>query len=155
MGDQFLTLEIADNVRIKVQRFQVTSLVPKGTLKGSLSLHARIRALEIHHSSRSFCCWRWCSRCLTCSATTPRLQFARKDHDGDRRAELSDRRERSLKQAGVASRSASSITAMLIVRFADVTEQLKAPRCRQGRDDWPRQDYVNAMLFASRAPRRI
>ena len=28
-------VEIADNVRIKVQRFQVTSLVPKGTLKGA------------------------------------------------------------------------------------------------------------------------
>ena len=35
VGDQFLTIEIADGVRIKVQRFQVTSLVPKGTLKGS------------------------------------------------------------------------------------------------------------------------
>jgi preprotein translocase subunit YajC len=35
VGDQFLTVEIADNVRIKVQRFQVTSLVPKGTLKGA------------------------------------------------------------------------------------------------------------------------
>jgi preprotein translocase subunit YajC len=34
-GDQFLTVEIAENVRIKVQRFQVTSLVPKGTLKGA------------------------------------------------------------------------------------------------------------------------
>ena len=35
VGDNFLTIEIAENVRIKVQRFQVTSLVPKGTLKGS------------------------------------------------------------------------------------------------------------------------
>ena len=35
VGEQFLTLEIADNVRIKVQRFQVSSLVPKGTLKGA------------------------------------------------------------------------------------------------------------------------
>ena len=34
-GDQFITLEIADNVRIKVQRFQVTTIVPKGTLKGA------------------------------------------------------------------------------------------------------------------------
>jgi preprotein translocase subunit YajC len=34
-GEQFLTIEIADNVRIKVQRFQVASLVPKGTLKGA------------------------------------------------------------------------------------------------------------------------
>jgi len=35
VGEQFLTLEIADNVRIKVQRHQVASLVPKGTLKGA------------------------------------------------------------------------------------------------------------------------
>ena len=35
IGDNFVTLEIADNVRIKVQRFQVTTLVPKGTLKGA------------------------------------------------------------------------------------------------------------------------
>ncbi len=35
VGDSFVTLEIAENVRIKVQRFQVTSLVPKGTLKGA------------------------------------------------------------------------------------------------------------------------
>ena len=35
VGDNFTTLEIADNVHIKVQRFQVTTLVPKGTLKGA------------------------------------------------------------------------------------------------------------------------
>ena len=35
VGDNFLTVEIADNVRIKVQRFQVTSLVPKGTFKSA------------------------------------------------------------------------------------------------------------------------
>ncbi len=35
VGDQFLTIEIADNVRIKVQRFQVSTIVPKGTLKGA------------------------------------------------------------------------------------------------------------------------
>jgi preprotein translocase subunit YajC len=35
VGDNFVTLEIADNVRIKVQRYQVTTLVPKGTLKGA------------------------------------------------------------------------------------------------------------------------
>ena len=33
--DNFITLEIAEGVRIKVQRFHVTSLVPKGTLKGA------------------------------------------------------------------------------------------------------------------------
>ena len=35
MGDSFVTLEIAPNVQIKVQKFQVTSLMPKGTLKSS------------------------------------------------------------------------------------------------------------------------
>jgi preprotein translocase subunit YajC len=35
VGETFITLEIAENVRIKVQKFQVTSLVPKGTLKSS------------------------------------------------------------------------------------------------------------------------
>jgi preprotein translocase subunit YajC len=33
VGDSFITLEIAEGVRIKVQKVQVTSLVPKGTLK--------------------------------------------------------------------------------------------------------------------------
>jgi preprotein translocase subunit YajC len=32
MGEQFLTIEIADGVRIKVQRFQVTTTVHKGTI---------------------------------------------------------------------------------------------------------------------------
>ena len=33
IDEAFVTLEIADGVRIKVQRLQVTSLVPKGTYK--------------------------------------------------------------------------------------------------------------------------
>ncbi|MGH8286026.1 MAG: preprotein translocase subunit YajC [Steroidobacteraceae bacterium] len=35
VGDTFVTLEIADGVRIKVQKFQVASLMPKGTLKSA------------------------------------------------------------------------------------------------------------------------
>ena len=35
VGDSFVTLEVAPNVQIKVQKFQVTSLMPKGTLKSS------------------------------------------------------------------------------------------------------------------------
>lgn len=35
VGDNFVTLEIADSVRIKVQKGQVTSLMPKGTLKNA------------------------------------------------------------------------------------------------------------------------
>jgi preprotein translocase subunit YajC len=35
VGDVFLTLEIAEGVRIKVQKFQITSLMPKGTLKSA------------------------------------------------------------------------------------------------------------------------
>jgi preprotein translocase subunit YajC len=35
INDPFLTLEIADGVRIKVQKAQVTQLMPKGTLKSA------------------------------------------------------------------------------------------------------------------------
>ncbi|HVO47692.1 MAG TPA: preprotein translocase subunit YajC [Steroidobacteraceae bacterium] len=35
VGDTFLTLEVADGVRVKVQKFQVASLMPKGTLKSA------------------------------------------------------------------------------------------------------------------------
>ena len=35
VGDAFVTVEIADGVRIKVQKFQVTNIVPKGTLKSA------------------------------------------------------------------------------------------------------------------------
>jgi preprotein translocase subunit YajC len=35
VGDQFLTVEIADGVRVKVQRPTVTTVLPKGTLKSA------------------------------------------------------------------------------------------------------------------------
>ena len=35
VGDTFVSLEIADGVRIKVQKTQVTQLMPKGTLKSA------------------------------------------------------------------------------------------------------------------------
>jgi len=35
VGDSFITLEIADGVRVKVQKFQIGSLMPKGTLKSA------------------------------------------------------------------------------------------------------------------------
>ena len=35
VGDNFLTLEIANNVSIRVQKFQVAQLMPKGTFKGA------------------------------------------------------------------------------------------------------------------------
>ena len=34
-GDQFLTVEVADGVRVKVQRHTVTSVLPKGTYKNA------------------------------------------------------------------------------------------------------------------------
>ena len=34
-GDQFLTVEIADGVRVKVQRQTITRVLPKGTLKST------------------------------------------------------------------------------------------------------------------------
>src|SRR5579863_3536752 len=35
VGDTFVTLEIADGVRIKVQKTQISQLMPKGTLKSA------------------------------------------------------------------------------------------------------------------------
>jgi preprotein translocase subunit YajC len=34
-GDQFLTVEVADGVRVKVQRHTVSTVLPKGTLKNA------------------------------------------------------------------------------------------------------------------------
>jgi preprotein translocase subunit YajC len=35
VGEVFITVEIADGVRIRVQRTQITQLMPKGTFKGA------------------------------------------------------------------------------------------------------------------------
>jgi preprotein translocase subunit YajC len=35
MGEQFLTVEVADGVRIKVQRHTISSVLPKGTIKSA------------------------------------------------------------------------------------------------------------------------
>jgi len=36
VGDNFLALEVADGVQLKVQKQSIASLMPKGTLKGEL-----------------------------------------------------------------------------------------------------------------------
>lgn len=35
VGDQFLTLEIANGVSVKLQKFQVSQVLPKGTVKSA------------------------------------------------------------------------------------------------------------------------
>jgi len=35
VGDTFVTIEVAEGVRVKVQKFQVSALMPKGTLKSA------------------------------------------------------------------------------------------------------------------------
>ena len=35
VGDGFITVEIADGVRVKVQKSQISQLVPKGTYKSA------------------------------------------------------------------------------------------------------------------------
>jgi preprotein translocase subunit YajC len=35
VGETFITLEVAEGVRVKVQRFQVAQLMPKGTLRSA------------------------------------------------------------------------------------------------------------------------
>ncbi len=36
LGDNFVIVEIAQNVEVKVQRYQVAAVMPKGTLKNTL-----------------------------------------------------------------------------------------------------------------------
>ena len=36
LGDNFVVLEIAENIEVKVQRYQIASVMPKGTLKNTL-----------------------------------------------------------------------------------------------------------------------
>lgn len=36
LGDNFIEMEVADNVRVKVQRPMLASVLPKGTIKGGL-----------------------------------------------------------------------------------------------------------------------
>jgi preprotein translocase subunit YajC len=36
LGDNFIEVEIADNVRVRVQRQMLTGVLPKGSLKGKL-----------------------------------------------------------------------------------------------------------------------
>ncbi|HUK01163.1 MAG TPA: preprotein translocase subunit YajC [Steroidobacteraceae bacterium] len=35
VGDAFVTIEVADGVRLKIQKLQISSLMPKGTLKSA------------------------------------------------------------------------------------------------------------------------
>jgi preprotein translocase subunit YajC len=35
VGESFLTVEVADNLQIKLQRHAVASVVPKGTIKSA------------------------------------------------------------------------------------------------------------------------
>lgn len=35
VGDNFITLEVAEGVRLKIQKAQIGALMPKGTFKGS------------------------------------------------------------------------------------------------------------------------
>jgi preprotein translocase subunit YajC len=36
VGDNFMQIEVADNVQLKIQKQSVSSLMPKGTIKGDL-----------------------------------------------------------------------------------------------------------------------
>lgn len=36
IGDNFVVLELAENLEVKVQRYQITAVMPKGTLKNTL-----------------------------------------------------------------------------------------------------------------------
>src|ERR1700677_303637 len=70
-GEQFLTLEIANGVNVKLQKFQVSLVLPKGTVK---TAGFRIRAGRSCWS-RSCCSRPSCWRCRTCSARKARCSW--------------------------------------------------------------------------------
>jgi preprotein translocase subunit SecD len=79
------------------------------------------------------------------------LQIARKDRAPMDVAQLSHI-EDVLKQHGVAYTNAALEKGSAIVRFANDTEQLKARDVAKDESAGLAKDYVNAMMYASRAP---
>ena len=81
--------------------------------------------------------WRCCSPCRTCSATTTRLQIARKDRTPIDAAAAREHREPRSSRHGVTFTRVELDDGNVIVRFADNDAQLKGARRRQGREDRP------------------
>src|SRR5690349_10285399 len=79
------------------------------------------------------------------------LQISRKDRAPMTAAELSHI-EDVLKQHGVVYTSAALEKGSAIVRFANDAEQLKARDVAKDESAGLAKDYVNAMMYASRAP---
>src|SRR5262245_17580187 len=79
------------------------------------------------------------------------LQIARKDRAPIEAAELSNI-ENTLKRAGVVSTSIELNDGNVIVRFADNDAQLKGRDIVKDEKNGLTREYVNAMMYASRAP---
>ncbi len=79
------------------------------------------------------------------------LQIARKDRAAMDAAQLSHVQD-VLKQHGVVIKSAALEKGNAVVRFANDAEQLKARDVAKDETSGLAKDYVNAMMYASRAP---
>ncbi len=84
----------------------------------------------------------------------PALQVARKDREPATAAQLATV-EKVLKDHGVAYIRAELDDGNIIVRFADVNDQLKGQDVVKDEANGLRKEFVNAMSFASRAPRWV
>ena len=82
------------------------------------------------------------------------IQIARKDHNAIDASQLASI-ETTLKQAGVAFTRVELDNGNVIVRFADNDAQLKGRDVVKDEKTGLNKTYVNAMMYASRAPRWI
>ncbi len=101
--------------------------------------------------SRSSWWCRCCSRCRMCSATSARCRSRARIARPSMRHSSPHRI--GAKQHGVTYNSAALEDGNAIVRFDTDTEQLKARDVVKDEKTGLAKDYVNAMMYASRAPR--
>ncbi len=156
VGDSFVTIEIADGVRIKVQKCQITSLVPKGTSRAPES------------AMLEFARWKYI---LVAVVMLLALVFALPNFFGDDRALQVARKDRAAidatgqqarRDAAARARRAvqahrTSTTAALMVLFDECRRPAARPRCGE-REDWatttcPRWHARRARLRSCRSDR--
>ena len=151
VGDPFVSLEVAEGVRLRVQRSQISQLMPKGTLKGTEE-----------HSMLEFPRWKYVLVALVTSlalifalpnffGTDPALQVARKN-----RAPMDEIARQAVEQTLKGHSAAFSGSYLddgkLILRFGSVADQLKA---RDLVNESMAADYISALTTASRAPEAL
>ena len=152
VGDTFVTLEIADGVRVKVQKLPDHAADAQGHAEKRLRPCSNTPAGNTS-SSRRCCCSALLFALPNVFGEDPALQVARKDHaaittDAAQAVEI-------VPQDSTACVSSKSYIdkGRLMVRFANVPDQLAARDAVERNDDF-KNTYITALSFAPRTPER-